>query len=112
MREWTSKGSGRCFYKATTGSNSDNSIHTHERESIRPPTIHAGCSYIDYGHVTLDFASLPFFHPGPPDMEDGRLNEFFERSNVFWDAVHYRPWVYEELNNVLLNILCNWKKQP
>lgn len=26
---------------------------------------------------------------------------------VHWDLVHYRPWVYAELNNVWLNMLCN-----
>jgi phospholipase/lecithinase/hemolysin len=30
-----------------------------------------------------------------------------EKKFVFWDSVHYTPWVYEALNNVLLNVLCN-----
>jgi hypothetical protein len=36
-------------------------------------------------------------------------DEEFEYTNVFWDSVHYQPWVYEELNNVMLNVLCNAK---
>jgi hypothetical protein len=26
---------------------------------------------------------------------------------IFCQQVHYHPWVYEELNNLLLNVLCN-----
>ena len=27
------------------------------------------------------------------------------RSDVFLDNVHFRPWVYHELNQLLLNVL-------
>ena len=27
-------------------------------------------------------------------------------TQVYWDKVHFQPWVYEELNNLLLNVLC------
>jgi hypothetical protein len=53
--------------------------------------LKAGCSFLDIAHVTEIFASL----------------QTVERTFVFWDALHYLPWVYEELNNVLLNVLCN-----
>lgn len=33
--------------------------------------------------------------------------EMVEYNSIFWDSVHYMPWVYEELNNLLLNMLCN-----
>jgi hypothetical protein len=30
-----------------------------------------------------------------------------EMMNVYFDAAaHFRPWVYEEMNNVLLNTIC------
>jgi len=34
----------------------------------------------------------------------GKENERFHE--VYWDAVHFHPFVYEELNHVLLNQLC------
>jgi hypothetical protein len=30
-----------------------------------------------------------------------------ERDTILWDDVHFQPWVNEELNNLLLNMLCN-----
>jgi hypothetical protein len=29
---------------------------------------------------------------------------------VTFGQVHFQPWVYEELNQMLLNVLCNDKK--
>jgi hypothetical protein len=86
--------SGRCFFKSTTAS-SRGSLTSAERGYVRNETLKAGCSYLDIAHVTEDFALL--HHEGKE----------LERKLVFWDAVHFRPWVYEELNNVLLNVLCN-----
>ncbi len=25
----------------------------------------------------------------------------------YWDAVHFMPWVYEEFNTLLLNMICD-----
>jgi hypothetical protein len=82
--------SGRCFFKTTTASTRKSTIYA-ERSHVRDETLKAGCSFLDIAHVTGIFASL----------------QPVERTFVFWDAVHYLPWVYEELNNVLLNVLCN-----
>lgn len=30
-----------------------------------------------------------------------------EMKNVYFDAAHFKPWVYEEMNNVLFNTICN-----
>jgi hypothetical protein len=30
-----------------------------------------------------------------------------EYLTIFWDDMHFQPWVYKELNNLMLNVLCN-----
>jgi hypothetical protein len=94
---------GRCFYKSTTrGSASRERSGLFEKEllEVRPEAHQAGCEYLDYAHLTKLFGGL-----GSP--KDWQLRE---RGSVYWDAVHYMPWVYEELNQVLLNVLCNSRK--
>jgi hypothetical protein len=95
----------RCFFKSTTGSGASLRENHAERElrEVRPAVHEAGCNYLDYAYLTQPFATLPET-PGWRDRG--------ERGNVFWDAVHYMPWVYEELNQVLLNVLCNAQKLP
>ena len=103
---WTGGTSGRCLFKSTTASGRDTDQHLlqHENQpSIRNEAVNAGCSFLDYGHITSDFANLYWAFPLPPG--GGGI----ERTDVYWDAVHFQPWVYEELNNVLLNVLCNAK---
>lgn len=93
----------RCFFKSTTGcgrSHADGH-YEYEYDAVRPATFFAGCEYMDVGHLTQEFSLLLFSHPPPP------RNVMSEYGTVFWDAVHYQPWVYEELNNLLLNVLCN-----
>ena len=86
----------RCFYKSTTGS-----MHLRGKPYLRPlaeadrifaDTKGNGCGYLDYAHVTS-----PFEH------------EWDSLKILYFDALHYQPWVYEELNNLLLNVLCNVK---
>lgn len=110
LSNWTGSGQGRCFYKSTTGSGHHESLalHQHEIQSdIRAEAASAGCSFLDFGHITKDFASI-YYHTGngavPKDLN-------LERTDVYWDMVHFVPWVYEELNNVLLNVLCNANQQ-
>jgi hypothetical protein len=88
----------RCFYKSTTQSQ-----RTRERPYMRPlaesdrvfvPTLEAGCGYLDFAHLTSYF-------------EHFLIMDNEEVKTIFWDSVHYTPWVYEELNNLLLNVLCN-----
>ena len=104
MFNWTGGAAGRCFFKSTTASGrpSDRDLHQYETQpAIRTVAVNAGCSFLDYGHITSDFANLHYEFPEPPG--GGGL----ERTDVYWDVVHFMPWVYEELNNVLLNVLCN-----
>lgn len=84
---------GRCFYRTTTGSARSDRMYKQEHTYIQDETLAAGCEFLDVAHLTKAFA----------DMSKG------ERELVFWDAVHYLPWVYEELNHILLNVLCNEK---
>jgi hypothetical protein len=108
MHEWTGNGLGRCFFKATTATHpGHNEMQTFEQLEIGKTSLEEGCGFLDYGHVTMEFSQLQFTHPRPPSMDAGRLNGMFERSFVYWDKVHFTPWVYEELNNILLNVLCN-----
>jgi hypothetical protein len=112
LYQWTAGSSqgGRCFYKSTTGSSrrTSKALHQHEIGDIREATMSAGCQFFDLGHMTSDFATL---RPGTglTDKNDKRVMER-EREQVYWDTVHFQPWVYEEMNNVLLNVLCNWKQ--
>ena len=107
MFNWTGGSAGRCFYKSTTASGryTEDNLREHETQrSIRNEAVHAGCAFLDYGHVTSDFASLFYNYPTPPG--GGGL----ERTDVYWDSVHFQPWVYEELNNIFLNVLCNARR--
>jgi hypothetical protein len=96
-----SHSNARCFFKSTTAS-SGSMRENHAERELREVRLHeAGCSYLDYAYLTQPFAAMP-------ETKDWR--EHGERGAVFWDAVHYMPWVYEELNQVLLNVLCNTQK--
>jgi hypothetical protein len=87
------KPDGRCFYRTTTGSGRSGGMYRQEHTYIKEETQAASCEFLDVAHLTKAFV----------DMDEG------ERDLVFWDAVHYQPWVYEELNRALLNVLCNEK---
>lgn len=91
----------RCFFKSTTAVAPDaNAIapikngknELWERGPIRNATYHSGCEYFDVFHLTEEFGNSE------------RENKGWD---IFTDGIHYQPWVYEELNNILLNVLCN-----
>jgi hypothetical protein len=96
------KNGGRCFFKSTTASHNSEELSIFEKELllVRPEAHDAGCEYLDYAHLTKLFGGF-----GNTKGWEAR-----ERGSVYWDALHYMPWVYEELNQVLLNVLCNSKK--
>lgn len=93
----------RCFFRSTTGCGRtrDNNLDRMEYGPVRKASYAAGCEYFDVLHLTDEFSMMLFLHPAPP------RNLMFEYKTIFWDSVHYQPWVYEELNNMLLNVLCN-----
>ena len=101
-------GDGRCLYRTTTAAPIyDHSLWDREMNSMKDATYTAGCSLIDFGHITRDFWWLGYSHPQPPVQENGNISNYREWQDIYWDSVHFLPWVYEELNNLLLNILCN-----
>jgi hypothetical protein len=81
-----------------------------ERSYVKDATFHAGCGYLDFAHLTQEFESFKYAHPPPPMEENYTIWNFRERNDIYWDSVHFMPWVYEELNNLLLNVLCNHKR--
>jgi hypothetical protein len=95
------KGGGRCFFRSTTGctSNKKGDLMNWEHDVVRKVSFGAGCEYLDVSHITAEFTTMLFTHPA-------KKNEY-EYKTIFWDSVHYQPWVYEELNNLQLNVLCN-----
>ena len=88
----------RCFYRTTTGSPRSPNIRPKEMSFVKDETLAAGCEFLDIGHLTSVFVALNDKHANP------------ERATVYWDAIHFQPWVYEEINTVLLNVLCNAKQ--
>jgi hypothetical protein len=100
-------GDGRCFFKTGTSTPLYLVEGALEMAAMKDATFNAGCGLLDYGHLTKEFGLLGFGHPPPPSQENGTISNQRENRDVFWDAVHYTPWVYEELNNILLNVLCN-----
>jgi len=97
----------KCFYKSTTAV-AANANKKMERDTnvqwewgpIRKATLEAGCGYFDVYHLTKDLAKPPWAQPSTQTLKDGS-------SPFTTDPFHFQPWVYEELNNILLNSLCN-----
>ena len=56
---------------------------------------------MDIRHLMCEFASYLFAHLLP------LRNVMLEYLTIFWDDMHFQPWVYKELNNLMLNVLCN-----
>jgi len=114
--DWTGGTEGRCFYRSTTGSTrtrqKGHMIADRERDRLFDETIKAGCGYWDVAHVTREFIEYIADHPAQKKTNGGkkRLGNWDGYNNLYWDAVHFSPWVYEELNNLFLNILCNVKE--
>ena len=93
----------RCFFRSTTACERarENKLGKHERLTIKKSAFAAGCEFFDVAHVTEEFGYLNWKWPNEGNAE------MVEYNSIFWDSVHYMPWVYEELNNLLLNVLCN-----
>ena len=95
----------RCFFKSTTACQRtrDKNLVSVEYGPIRAASYAAGCEYFDAAHLTDEFSMMLY----PDYYKEGPENLIWEHNNIFWDSAHYQPWVYEELNNLLLNVLCN-----
>ena len=100
LRDWVGD-KGQCYFKGTTGSARLKPESAAEERVAQRAAMDAGCGVIDLAHATKEFGQMPI-------KRDGRKFVMSkEREDVYWDAVHFMPWVYEELNQLLLNILCN-----
>jgi hypothetical protein len=94
---------GRCFFKSTTSTARPGNWLKYEPAKIRPLSINAGCSFFDLGHITSELLHVWRTHHKVPNE-----TELIAINNVWVDnGIHFQPWVYEEMNNVLLNVLCN-----
>jgi hypothetical protein len=103
------KKGGRCFFRSTTGCErtKTNGLMNWEHGVVRKASYNANCDceYLDASHLTAEFSTMLYLyrysHPAKKNSDEYRT--------IFWDAVHYhyQPCVYEELNNMQLNILCN-----
>jgi hypothetical protein len=97
---------GKCYWKGMAPSKAENmftpsAFDAHE-DDVRNVAYGAGCGVFDVTHVTKDFA--PFMWSG--DVGRNKCCGEKELFNVYFDSVHFQPWVNEELNNILLNVLC------
>jgi hypothetical protein len=113
MFKMTQKRKGKCFWKGTTAKAFSTTfkkeenylpITTYEREMrLRFGAYSAGCGVYDLAFVTQQFEKFEWMGDvgRPSCCGDSEM-----MTNVFWDLVHYHPWVYEEFNTILLNMLC------
>jgi hypothetical protein len=127
---------GRCFFKSTTAGATSFRDHYFETElrTIRPHAVQSGCTYLDFAYLTEDFGALDYESTLRNPRAERRsvfvdqvraldrtldrevcalllLGRTFAYVRPFYfiglAQVHLQPWVYEELNQVLLNVLCN-----
>jgi hypothetical protein len=91
---------GRCFWKTTTAVLSLTLVPSAKRTpqlfedmetNLRQIAHTAGCETFDTAHITSDLIRM--------------RNQDKDKEDVYWDIVHFQPWMYEELNVVLLNTL-------
>jgi hypothetical protein len=106
----TQKHNGKCFWKGTTAgfNGAVSAVHqtpetfpTAER-GVQDAAYSNGCGVFDLSRVTKDFTSFAW----NGDIGRPKCCGDSEMMNVYWDAVHFQPWVYEEFNQILLNVLC------
>ena len=106
----TQKHKGKCFWKGTTAAFSGatpvalsmpETFPTAEL-AVRNSAYAHGCGVYDLSHVTKEFTNFQW----NGDIGRPKCCGDSEMMNVYWDAVHFLPWVYEEFNQILLNVLC------
>jgi hypothetical protein len=98
---------GQCFYRTTMVPLKRKA----ELEYVRSDTLASGCSFFDFAGISehfMELQALSNFHLGNENWTM-ILPQQEERYSVFHDDVHYQPWLYEEFNNLWLNLLCNTK---
>ena len=104
LQRLTHRNGGRCFGKGTTHSNPERNPTRRQWNDLgRTQAVQAGCELYDLWPVTERFSSMDYV-PTAGGTQG-------ERESVYWDAVHFQPWVYTELNNLLLNQVCGQPPQ-
>jgi hypothetical protein len=101
---------GQCFYRTTIMANKRNA----EMDYVRGDTLTSGCNFFDFAGIAEHFIELQSRLERHRGSENWTmiLPEEEERYSVFIDDHHYQPWLYEEFNNLWLNMLCNAKSLP
>ena len=107
LYNFTGRDKGRCIFKSTTASKRRGNWREYEPSTIQPLSEHAGCSFFDVGHMTSELRDV-----WQTQAEVPNETELIAIKNVWVDEIHFQPWVYEEVNNVLLHVLCNNNKAP
>jgi hypothetical protein len=115
------KNSGRCFWKGTTlpmepkmtellgYSPSSPTNFTLLERHIRSLSHHYHCESYDLSHVTSAFVEMlgtEEYSSKNNVTWSGGAKSRYEITDVYIDRVHFQPWVYEEFNQILLNVLC------
>jgi hypothetical protein len=107
LYNYSGRDSGQCFFRTTVSAQKRGS----EIEYVRSHALASNCSFFDFAGIAENFVELQ----GRMEIHRGDENwtmitpQEDERYSVFTDDNHYQPWVYEEFNNLWLNVLCNTK---
>jgi hypothetical protein len=100
---------GRCFWKGTSPAfhipafKKYPALFAAADEPYRIAAMKYGCQVLDIAHVTKNFAAFNY-HGGYRNKWGDEFED--EQMAVYADAAHFQPWVNEELNQILLNVLC------
>jgi hypothetical protein len=117
LSQMIAKNSGRCFWKGTTVPmepkmtellgyfpTADN--FTLLERPIRHLSHRHMCESFDLSHVTSDFVDMLGTDYCLKNNATWNSRSRYKMTDVYIDRVHFQPWVYEEFNQILLNILC------
>lgn len=118
ISEITKKNSGRCFWKGTTVPMEPKMTellgyrpsHPSNFSLLEKDIRHLGskysCESFDLSHVTSHFIDMLGSDYCVTNNSTWNSNSRFKLTDIYIDRVHFQPWVYEEFNQILLNVLC------
>jgi hypothetical protein len=107
LYNYSGRANRQCFYRTTVSAKA----REPEIGYVRAHALEGQCSFFDFAGIAEDFVDLHSrkeIHRGNENWTM-MLPQQEERYSVFVDEDHYQPWVYEEFNNLWLNVLCNRK---
>ena len=118
----------RCFFRRTTACPTSKSLDDVEYGHVRDAAFSAGCEYFDVAHVMEEFRMLSsqefsqvlwdeqIHYVSTLPLKDQRHKNKNSSASSACCYSHTHslvsrfikvPWVYEELDQLLLNLLCN-----